>query len=256
MTEQQKNKLISAVCTAVIMALVVLVCCLLGMYEPDPPIPDAGVEVNLGDSDFGLGDDVKLYELETMPETSSSSSTEENVITQNHEQTTSVPNTSDKPKVDTKKPNPEAPKTDKPKEDQPQTNNNALFRKKNPNQGGSEGTTQGTGNQGKQGGDPNSSRYDGAPGNGGSGWSLTGRGNIAMPKPPSSNRREGKIIVKIYVDRKGNVTKAEAPVKGSTITDGGMVEEAKTTALKAKFTPSDSAPETQTGTITYVYTMQ
>ena len=35
-----------------------------------------------------------------------------------------------------------------------------------------------------------------------------------------------------------------------------MVEEAKSTAMKAKFSASESAPELQTGTITYVYTMQ
>lgn len=114
---------------------------------------------------------------------------------------------------------------------------------------------EGGGNQGAN-SPANSGRYDGAPGSGGSGWSLTGRGSISMPKPSSSNRREGKIIVKIYVDRQGNVIQAEAPVKGSTITDSSIVEEAKACALKCQFTPSDSAPESQTGTVTYVYTMQ
>ncbi|MCQ2297076.1 MAG: hypothetical protein MJZ51_00495 [Bacteroidales bacterium] len=62
--------------------------------------------------------------------------------------------------------------------------------------------------------------------------------------------------MKIWVDRSGNVTQADAPVRGSTILDSGMVEEAKSTAMKAKFSASESAPELQTGTITYVYTMQ
>lgn len=254
MTEERKNSVIAACSTALIMALIVLVCCALGLYKPNPPIPEAGVEVNLGNSDFGLGDAMEPSPEESEQTASTPTAAEENVISQSHEQTTSVPNTKQPAKVDTKQPTQEEPKNEvKP---EAKTNANALFKKKNPANGGSEGVTQGSGNQGKEGGDPNSSRYDGRPGNGGSGWSLTGRGNLAMPKPPQSNRRQGKIIVKIWVDRQGNVTQVEAPEKGSTITDQGMVAEAKQAARKAKFTASDSAPEIQTGTITYVYTLE
>lgn len=254
MTDQNKNKVISAVATALIMVVIVLICWGLGLYKPNPPIPEAGVEVNLGNSDMGLGDAMEPSSEESEQTASTPTAAEENVISQTHEQTTSVPNTKTPAKVDTKKPTQEEPKNEvKP---EATTNQNALFRKKNTTNGGSEGVTQGSGNQGKEGGDPNSKRYDGTPGNGGSGWSLAGRSNLGLPKPPSSNRKEGKIIVKIWVDRSGRVTQAEAPVKGSTITERGMVEEAKSTALKAKFSASESAPETQTGTITYVYTMQ
>lgn len=254
MTEQSKNKIISAVATTMIMVCIVLICWGLGLYKPNPPIPEAGVEVNLGNSDMGLGDALEPSAEEAEQTASTPTAAEENVISQTHEQTTTVPNTKTPAKVDTKKPTQEEPKNEVKPESK--TNANALFKKKNTTNGGSEGVTQGSGNQGKEGGNPNSNRYDGNPGNGGSGWSLSGRSNLGLPKPPSSNRKEGKIIVKIWVDRSGKVTQAEAPVKGSTILDRGMVEEAKSTALKAKFSASESAPETQTGTITYVYTMQ
>ena len=51
-------KLISGISTAAIVALAILLMSLnIFAYEPpDPPTPEEGVEVNLGDSDFGLGD--------------------------------------------------------------------------------------------------------------------------------------------------------------------------------------------------------
>lgn len=254
MTEQNKNKVISAVATALIMLLIVLICWSLGLYKPNPPIPEAGVEVNLGNSDFGLGDAIDPSSEEFQQMASSSPSAQEQVITQSQDQTVSINAAKETPKA---KPQ-EAPSETKTttKESEPKTNNNALFKKKSTTTGGSEGVTQGNGNQGKEGGDPNSKRYNGDPGLGGSGWSLTGRTNLAMPKPQSSTKKQGKIIVKIWVDKAGNVTKSEAPEKGSTITDGAMVEQAKSAAMKAKFSESKTAPDIQTGTITYVYTLE
>ncbi len=61
------------------------------------------------------------------------------------------------------------------------------------------------------------------------------------------------MVVKIWVDRGGNVTQTSAPEKGSTLTDQALVNQAKTAAMKAKFSPKEDAPEVQTGTITYVF---
>ena len=41
--------------------------------------------------------------------------------------------------------------------------------------------------------------------------------------------------------------------KGSTLTEQAIVNQAKTAAMKAKFSPKEDAPEVQTGTITYVF---
>jgi TonB family protein len=59
------------------------------------------------------------------------------------------------------------------------------------------------------------------------------------------------VVVKIWVDRAGNVTQVSAPEKGSTLTDAGYVNQAKAAARKAKFSAKEDAPEVQTGTITY-----
>lgn len=88
---------------------------------------------------------------------------------------------------------------------------------------------------------------------GGSGFSLAGRSARSLPSPEYRGNREGKIVVKIWVDRIGNVTQVSAPEKGSTMTDAELVLTAKEAALKAKFNPKEDAPEMQTGTVTYVF---
>ena len=255
MNQEDKNRTISGVITLLCMALVVVVCLSFGYDPPDPPIPEEGVEVNLGNSDFGLGNN-------PMPDASEASSAPrpraatENVSTQRTESTTPI-NTSDNPSTAKHdNPTPTTTKPEPPKE--PEINKNALFngnrgnKNKNANSG-SEGNTYGSGNMGKEGGDPNSNRYDGTPGNGGVGFSLAGRSAKALPSPNTSTQKQGKVVVKIWVDRAGNVTQTSAPEKGSTVTDAALVRQAKAAALKAKFSPKDDAPEVQTGTITYVF---
>lgn len=100
---------------------------------------------------------------------------------------------------------------------------------------------------------PITNRYDGTPGKGCAGFSLTGRSAKALPSPSVNSNKEGKVVVKIWVDRAGNVTQVSAPEKGSTLTDAAYVEQAKTAARKAKFSAKDDAPESQSGTITYVF---
>ena len=124
--------------------------------------------------------------------------------------------------------------------------------KKTDQKGGSEVKTYGPGNQGKEGGDPNSNRYDGIPGKGGTGWSLKGRTAKALPEPNYNSSQQGKVIVKIWVNRDGVVTRAEATAN-STITDAALKRQAEQAALKAKFSPDPNATELQTGTITYFF---
>ena len=254
MTQDKKNKVTSGLITAIVFGLIVVICLAFGYDPPDPPIPEEGVEVNLGNSDNGLGDN-------PMPAASEASSAPrpasvtEHVSTQSTESSTPIP-TSDKPSTaKTDNSTPTTTKPEPPKE--PEINKNALFNgsrtKNNNKQGGSEGKTYGSGNQGKEGGDPNSNRYDGAPGKGGAGFSLTGRSARALPSPNTNTNKEGKVVVKIWVDRSGNVTQTSAPEKGSTLTDGAIVNQAKSAAMKAKFSPKEDAPEVQTGTITYVF---
>ena len=255
MTTENKNKVISGIGTALFLIVVSLICMAFGYDPPDPPIPEEGVEVNVGNSDMGFGDN-------PMPDASEPSSAPrpvsatEQIATQNTE--SSAPLYSS-PKPSTAKQDNETPTTTKPEPPkEPEINKNALFNgnkgNKNKNQNaGSEGNTSGSGNMGKPDGNPNSNRYDGQPGQGGTGFSLTGRSAKALPSPNNTINKEGKIVVKIWVDQAGNVTQVSAPEKGSTISDAALVNQAKTAAKSAKFSAKADAPEVQTGTITYVF---
>ena len=255
MTTENKNKVISGIGTALFLIVVSLICMAFGYDPPDPPIPEEGVEVNVGNSDMGFGNN-------PMPDASEPSSAPrpvsatEQIATQNTE--SSAPLYSS-PKPSTAKQDNETPTTTKPEPPkEPEINKNALFNgnkgNKNKNQNaGSEGNTSGSGNMGKPDGNPNSNRYDGQPGQGGTGFSLAGRSAKALPSPNNTINKEGKIVVKIWVDQAGNVTQVSAPEKGSTISDAALVNQAKTAAKSAKFSAKADAPEVQTGTITYVF---
>jgi len=87
-------------------------------------------------------------------------------------------------------------------------------------------------------------------------FSLAGRSGVSLPHPAYNSSREGKIIVKIWVDRQGNVTKTEAPMQGTTILDETMIEQARRAAMRSKFNADPDAAVVQTGTITYVFRKQ
>ena len=243
-----KNKIISGVCTAVIMLLVALVLISFGYNPPDPPIPEEGVEVNLGDSDFGRGDD---------PQPAMSSATQlfttparDNLATQIAEPTPSLSATQNPSPTVTPKPTEQT--TEQPKT--PEINTRALFsgnRNKN-NGSGSQGVSEGTGDQGKPNGTPTSTNYDGNGGGNGN-YSLAGRTKVYIPLPTYKSNEQGRVIIQIWVNREGKVTRAEFQPKGSSTTNGNLVNKAKEAAMKASFNPDPNAPEEQKGTITYLF---
>ena len=240
------SKYISGISTAAIMLLVILLLHAFGYDPPDPPIPEEGVEVNLGDSDFGLGDN---------PEPASQAANyappaaQEQVVTQRTETTAPV-QSSVKPGNVT---NPAATEQPKVENKEPEINKNALFPgKRNNNNGGSQGTSQGTGNQGSANGTPNSNNYIGNGGNGGS-YSLAGRDAVSLPKPNYNSNNQGTVVVRIWVDQQGRVTRAEYEPKGSNTSNGDLVKQAIAAARKARFNADPKAVEEQKGTITYIF---
>jgi outer membrane biosynthesis protein TonB len=63
-------------------------------------------------------------------------------------------------------------------------------------------------------------------------------------------------VVKITVDKNGNVTQAEPGQKGTTTLNADLYDAAKRAALQAKFNVDNDAPAYQTGTITYKFIIQ
>lgn len=86
----------------------------------------------------------------------------------------------------------------------------------------------------------------------GNGFDLRGRSLVgSLPYPSFSYKKEGIVVIKIIVDRNGNVTSAEFQLKGSNTQDRELIENAKAAARRAKFNADKSASAYAQGTITY-----
>jgi len=82
-------------------------------------------------------------------------------------------------------------------------------------------------------------------------FSLVGRNNYKLPPPIYTCIEGGKVVINIVVDAVGNVTNASYNEKSSGTSNGCLVENAITYALKAKFNTSSKV--SQKGTITYLF---
>ena len=121
--------------------------------------------------------------------------------------------------------------------------------------GSSQGSGQtGTGNQGSPFGNSDHGANDGVGGYGS--FSLNGRsiGAGGLPRPAYTIQEEGRIVINITVDPKGNVIFAEIG-KGTNIDNASMRKSALEAARRAKFN-SISGSNNQSGSITYRYSLR
>ena len=257
-----KDKIKGIAGTVVFHALLLLALIFMALRTPLPLPEEAGVEVNLGNSDEGMGE-VQPIELapqmEAAPPPVASKEAAEDIVTENTEEVPALkPVIKDKPKPVV---TPETKPTPKPKpepiaEPKPVVNPNAIYKGKQGNgaQGGNEGITGKPGDQGKPTGDPNAKGYDGTGGSGGGvSFDLSGRSSRQIPAPPKTFSESGIVVVKILVNRAGEVTRTSAPSKGSNTTNSTLINLAETAAKKAKFSAKPDAAEEQQGTITYIF---
>ena len=104
--------------------------------------------------------------------------------------------------------------------------------------GGNQGVAGGHGDQGAPGGDPNSNNYTGG-GHGNSGFKptggLQGRGIVSYPKFTDDFNQNATIVLDLHVDENGNVISAEYDMRGSTTSDGNLIEIAKRKVKQMKF---------------------
>lgn len=118
----------------------------------------------------------------------------------------------------------------------------------------SQGEAGGEGNQGVPGGSPGGVQGAGG-GTGSSGFSLAGRSLVgSLPRPAYDSNDEGRVVIRITVDRSGRVINAIYEQAGSTTNTRALVDAARAAALKARFSDSDS--DIQTGTITYIFLLK
>ncbi len=289
MINEKKNKLKGIIGTILFHIGLFVLLIFLALRTPLPLPGEEGVIVNLGFDETGM--DIDQQELpataEAVPQNTPSQQEpeEEEYLVQDVEEAPAIK----EKKVDVKKKEPEKviPKKEpepepvkeivEPQPDQkPQVNPKAIYKGKSTTtaQGGQEGQSGQPGDQGQPGGTPGAPTYKGSgtgsgTGNGagtgtgtgdgtgeGISYSLGGRGSLMLHKPSYDSKEQGKVVVTIKVDRKGNVTSAVAGAKGTNVSDLTLWQLAKDAAIKSKFVADPDAPDVQIGTITYNFIRQ
>lgn len=234
-------KLIGLIVSIVAHGLLILCLLLMGLRYPDPPPPELGVEMDMGEfSDVGTDSEHAAEGGEDLSSESSYANDDNNELTQQSED---VPLTSKKTPSPTK--NKKKPKDNvKPQSEETKIDQNALFTKGRVKKGSGGSTGVGEGSGKGSGGE-----------GGGSGvaFSLAGRGSKSLPEPNATSSENGSIVVEIRVDQEGNVVFAKAVWKGTTLTDTNLWRRCEQAAKKSKFTAKPDAPELDPGTITYIF---
>lgn len=267
--ESQKN-IKASTYTALICGLLLAVFLFVKWTLPEipPPPVEEGIEVNLGNSDQGLGTDQPFLPGKPAPNDQQAYTPPKAAVAENN----------DVKDVETDDKDPDAPAVVKPaitkpdakkvpekevvkntpvrnpepvsKPTPPAPKPKAVFRGVNGTgtggndadsykKGGNEGIAGGTGDQGRPGGDPDSKNYDGAGGRGNSGVvisrGLQGRRITGLPSFEDDFNENAKVAVDIRVDENGRVVSAIYQPRGSTTSNGTLTAIAKRKALQVKF---------------------
>lgn len=262
----------SAKITALIAVILLLLMFVAGMPFMDPPL-EYGVSVNFGTSNVGSGNiqpkaPVKSepQEIEkppqpdvSEPEPSSPQETKsEDVVTQDSEESIAIKKQKEaeaKAKAEAEaKAKVEAERKEKERKEQEAKKKNldALIggvAKSEGTETGGEGDDNLGGDKGQLDGDPYAPSYfgQGGSGSGGVGYGLNGRGNATYDKIKQDCNESGLVIVKIVVNRNGDVIEAVPGVKGTTNTDPCLLDPATKIAKSHKWRPDPKAPAKQIG---------
>ncbi len=280
--------------TVVVYALLILLLFLLRFWPPaDMKIMGGGggggIEMNFGDSDFGMGDNYKSEVLNVKDQTKVTpvvNSPDDDVISDDNADDNVVI-----PKKENIKKTPVPVKKEvtkpvvAPKPTVSKNANDALSSilgnkggdgndgkagnkgssNGNINSGGYYGNGSGTGSGGGNGsgngtGSGSGSGSGNGSGNGGgngsgSGYSLGNRKALNKPAPNYTCQEQGRVAVQVTVDRSGNTINATAGVQGTTNTARCLLDQAKIAAMSTKWQADSNAPETQVGKIIYTFSL-
>ena len=245
--EQKRRSIISILVTIGVHGLALVLLLFLGLDYQVPPPPERGTEIDMGILEhFGNALPGSPGGSESVAPEMPPVENHENIVSTLSEETLPVqqPKRENKPIV--------KPKENMAQEETPRINPNALFRKGQvKGQGSGEGSGSGkTSGDGTGGGGGTGSDLSGH----GTSFSLTGRNAKTLPKPSVATPELGTVVVKIYVNQSGEVVRAVAGERGTTIGNSDILKHCEAAAKRAKFSPNSKAQEIQTGTITYKFT--
>lgn len=87
-------------------------------------------------------------------------------------------------------------------------------------------------------------------------YDLVGRTDVVLEVPAYLCKGSGTVVVRVAVDRAGQVTKAELDEGATTSLDDCILSNALASASSAQFSSAPSAPQPQRGRITYRFLAQ
>src|SRR5882757_11566266 len=269
--------------TAVVVTLLLLLFLYVSWTQPvePPPMIEEGIEVNLGNSDQGLGTNqpylpgkpsaqdhekytpskqaVVTKEAVKDVETDDNNKEEAPVV---KKAVVTKPNATKIPDKDIVKTPVKPVRAPETTPTPPKPRPKAVFHGVNGTgtggngaddfkPGGNQGIAGGHGDQGAPGGNPNSNNYTGG-GHGNSGVSisrgLSGRHITGLPSFTDDFNQNAKVAVDIHVDANGSVISADYNPRGSTTSDASMKAIALRKAKQVKF---NSGGDESVGTIIF-----
>lgn len=118
--------------------------------------------------------------------------------------------------------------------------------------GGSEGNGEGIGDRGNPDGMPGGK---GVLGRGNGTWELAGR-SLVVAASIENTKEEGIVVLKIWVDRRGNVFKAEPILAQCTTYSEYLFSKAKKAALEARYDSKPEAAPEQVGKMTFKFILK
>lgn len=260
--------------TSFLLALIIFLMFYLGLSYTDAPMVENGISINFGNTDFGSGNiqplekpkttvqprEIEVKEEVTIQEEEVSSVTEEKaeeVLTEEVEDVPVIQPEKSKPKEEIKiadkpkeveKPAEETQKPSKSTTDALASIINST-KEQNGTATSNEGNDQRPGDKGDPDGDPYATSYYGAPGSGSgsAGYGLNGRKLLSKGKVQQKCNESGTVVVRIEVDKNGNVIAATPGVKGTNNNDPCLLEPARETAFMHKWNVDSDAPSRQIG---------
>ncbi|MGX1929927.1 energy transducer TonB [Flagellimonas sp. 2504JD4-2] len=276
-----RHKKKSFTLTTLLLSVILLLLFYIGLTYMDPPIEN-GIAINFGTMDFGSGKvqpkekvrseprkvepkPVEPVQEQVVPKQTAPEEPVEKVLTTDNEETIKINQQKEaKRKADeaAKKAKAEAERIAREKREAEERKRQEQEAKKKSLDAliggigksdgkttGSEGDDNRAGDKGNPDGDPYATSYYGSPGSGSGtgGYGLNGRSLVSKGKVQQECNEDGRVVVRIVVDRNGRVIQATPGVKGSTNTAPCLLEPARKTAFLHKWNLDSKAPSQQIG---------
>lgn len=267
--EDKKNDIIGISSSVILHVLLLLAMFFLGKSctEMEDMGMDGGVEVSLGEPDYGGPDNTPSMEqqaAQSQPETPTEPETESAQITSDDADAPEVrqetkPKPKPKPTETKPKPTETTPTTEtKPVDQKP--DKRSMFGGSKPSNSGGSGSGSTPGNEGRPDGSPDGQPDGSGTGSGGIGFSgdgysgkIDGFKAVAAFKPVNEKQQFGTVVVKVCVDKDGKVVSVTGGQRGSTNTSAYLTQLSENAAKQFKFQRIGTATSLNCGEIRFIY---